>query len=115
MKYTLISALIVLSVLGTTSVVAERGDRVAPEQRVARMTEHLNLSADQQTAVLELMEQTQAQREADREAGVEVDRVARREAFEAQLQQILTDEQFTQFQDRPQRDRRGGARPRRSE
>ncbi len=103
MKKTMTSLLLIVAITATAAVWAERGQRVSTESKVERMAEHLNLSVEQQAAVLSLLEAKRAERQAARASGAEADRAASRAAFEAELQTILTEEQFAAFQERPKR------------
>lgn len=98
--------LFLAAALATSAAWADRGrGGPSPEDRVARMAEHLALTESQEVEVLTLMEETRAQFQDDRAAG--------REAFETGLQSILTDEQLVEFQAHREerRDRRDRRRP----
>ena len=68
---------------------AQRGPPPSADEMVQRMTEHLALSADQQIAVRDLLEQNRPQQGADRETS--------RAAVDAGLQSILTADQWELF------------------
>ena len=102
MKTWVASIIFATAIAAAAPASAERGKRMSPEQRVERMTERLGLSTEQQSAVLDLMESASAQRKASRDSGDAIDREASKAAFEAELAEILTEEQFTQFQNRPE-------------
>ena len=115
MKTTLTTLVLIATIGATTTVWAERGRTMSAAAKVERMANHLGLDAAQQQAVLELMEAERAQREADRAAGIVVDRQTLRARFESQLEQVLSADQFAQFTVRHDAGRkRGGDRVPRS-
>lgn len=95
--------------MGLSAVaVAQRGPPPSADEMVQRMTEHLGLSAEQQVAVRNLLEQNKPEQGADREAS--------RAAVDAGLQSILTAEQLDEYitqqashDSRPPGGPRGGA------
>ena len=84
-----------------------------PRDRMEQLTERLNLTADQKTKVEQILNDTREQlRSLRRESEPRVTEI-RRQADE-RMQQVLTPEQWAQFQTvrSEMRERRGGRRPR---
>lgn len=89
-------------------------DRERPHDRMEQLAERLNLNADQKTKVQQILGDTRDQlRAVRRESEPKVSEI-RRQA-DARLQEVLTPEQWQQFQTlrhemRPRRGGRGGPR-----
>ncbi len=86
---TAVKMLLAMMMLVSMGAWAQRGPPPSADEMVQRMTEHLALSADQQIAVRDLLEQNRPEQGADRETS--------RAAVDAGLQLILTAEQLELF------------------
>lgn len=84
-----------------------RGSGPAPDRAVARLTERLDLSADQQTQVKTILEESFAKQKETRDAHRK-EMEALREATDANLAKVLTPEQMQKLHEL--RDRREGRR-----
>ncbi len=100
MKVT-VKMLLAMMMVVSMAAWAQRGPPPSADEMVQRMTEHLGLSADQQVALRDLLEQNRPEPGADPEAG--------RAAVDAGLESILTAEQLEKF--RTARQSRGGHPP----
>lgn len=82
---------------------AERGPQSREEAKMLRLTEALDLSIDQQGAIISLVEEVQAT--ATDQVPVLEDLAARGKAIEEGLAKLLTPEQFEKFQELRARER----------
>ena len=84
-----VKMLLATTLLVSAGAWAQRGPPPSADEMVQRMTEQLGLSADQQVAVRDLLEQNRPEPGADHETS--------RAAVDAGLQSILTAEQLEKF------------------
>lgn len=76
----------------------KKGDKDFKKMRMERLSENLSLTAEQQQKVEALLEKQDIAREKTREARQEKMKTEK-DAFKNDMKQILTDEQFTKFEE----------------
>ena len=110
MKKLTITFLVCLLGLASIAAQADRGDRGprghSPEQKVERLTEELNLSEDQAASLLEIFTATDLEREAMRaehEALIRQDMCALFTSTNAQVEAVLSADQYAQLEEMMQR------------
>lgn len=96
-----VKTMLAMTMLVSMAAWAQQGPPPSVDELVQRMTEHLALSAEQQLAVHNLLEQNRPEQGADRESS--------RAAVDAGLQSILTADQLEEF--RKAQESRGNRQP----
>lgn len=91
--------LMIAMVVGVTAFAQEKkGERKGflTEDKVERLTNELNLTAEQQAKVRQVLEKKQELKKAER-TEAKATRIADNEAFEKEMKSILTEEQIEKY------------------